>query len=117
MKLWSKKATGGNQPATYDAVQAKLEAIVTEMKRSGFWQDTPLKPEQYQFQQAFAMDTMAYSQWLQFIFVPRVQAIIDQHGQFPRQSNVGIQAIREFDTVPESAELTRLLNEFDRLFN
>lgn len=101
----------------YTQVQTKLTQIEAELKRIGFWQDSPLKPEQYQFTRAFAMDTMAYSQWLQFVFIPRVQAIIEQRGQFPRQSNVGIQAIREFDTVPEAAELTRLLCEFDRLFN
>ena len=103
-------------PTDYAVVQAKLAAIEAEMKRSGFWQNTPLKPEQYQFEQAFAMDTMVYSQWLQFIFVPRVQTIIDQRRQFPRQSMVGAQAVREFDGVPEASELTRLLTEFDALF-
>ena len=102
---------------SHSAAQAKLAEIEAELKRIRFWQNTPLKPEQYRFTRAFALDTMAYSQWLQFIFVPRVQAIIDQRGQFPKQSNVGVQAIREFDTVPEAAELTRLLCEFDRLFN
>jgi hypothetical protein len=39
-------------PTDYAVVQAKLAAIEAEMKRSGFWQNTPLKPEQYQFEQA-----------------------------------------------------------------
>lgn len=103
-------------PPDYAVVQAKLDAIEAEMKRSGFWQDAPLKPEQYHFERAFAQDTMAYSQWLQFIFVPRVQAIIDQRGQFPAQSMVGAQAVREFDGVDEADELVRLLSEFDALF-
>lgn len=104
-------------PPDYAVVQAKLDAIEAEMKRGGFWQAAPLKPEQYHFERAFALDTMAFAQWLQFIFVPRVRAIIDQRGQFPAQSMVGAQAAREFDGVAEANELVRLLSEFDALFD
>lgn len=104
-------------PPDYAVVRAKLDAIEAEMKRGGFWQAAPLKPEQYHFTRAFALDTMAFAQWLQFIFVPRVRAIIDQRGQFPAQSMVGAQAAREFDGVAEANELVRLLSEFDALFD
>jgi uncharacterized protein YqcC (DUF446 family) len=95
----------------------KIAAIETEMKRIGFWQAEPLGPAQYNFQRAFAMDTMAFSQWLQFIFIPRVNEIIASEGQFPEQSMVGAQAVREFDSYPEASDLIRLLSEFDALFN
>lgn len=97
-------------------VAAQLAEIEGEMKRAGLWQDTPLRPEQYEFRQAFAMDTMAFSQWLQFIFVPRVKGIIADGGQFPAKSMVGAQAIREFDTQPGAERLVELLCEFDALF-
>jgi uncharacterized protein YqcC (DUF446 family) len=63
------------------------------------------------------MDTMAFSQWLQFIFVPRVREIIESRGQFPTRSMVGAQAVREFDSDPEASRLVDLLCEFDRLFD
>jgi uncharacterized protein YqcC (DUF446 family) len=97
-------------------VAAKLAEIESEMKRMGLWQSEPLRPEQYEFRQAFAMDTMAFSQWLQFIFVPRVRGIIAAGGQFPSKSQVGAQAVREFDTLPEADKLMSLLSEFDALF-
>ena len=97
-------------------VTAKLAEIEQEMKRIGFWQDQPLRPEQYEFRQAFAMDTMAFSQWLQFIFIPRVREIIATGGQFPTKSQVGAQAVREFDTWPDAGNLVSLLSEFDALF-
>ena len=100
----------------YQEVQTKLDEIVTEMKEIGFWQDAPLEPEQYDFRAAFALDTMAFNQWLQFIFVPRVGQILDSQGTFPTRSQVGAQAIREFDTVPEAAQLVELLCAFDALF-
>lgn len=83
------------------------------MKRCGMWQDQPLPPEAYQFQRAFAMDTMAYSQWLQFVFIPRVRQIIAERGGFPSESSVGTQAIREFDGDDRATTLVGLLCEFD----
>jgi len=97
-------------------VAAKLAEIEDEMKRAGLWQEIPLRPEQYEFRQAFAMDTMAFSQWLQFIFVPRVKEIAASGGQFPAKSMVGAQAVREFDTQPGAERLVELLSEFDALF-
>ena len=90
--------------------------IEAEMRRIGFWQSEPLRPEQMEFTQAFAMDTMTYAQWLQFIFLPRVREAAAAN-QFPSSSSVGTQAVREFDTSPEAGDLTTLLAEFDALFD
>lgn len=101
-------------------VAARLAGIEAEMKRIGMWQDAPLRPEQYEFGQAFAADTMVFSQWLQFIFIPRVREVIAQGGQFPSRSEVGAQAFREFVMWPsfggDTEKLLNLLNEFDALF-
>ncbi len=60
---------------------------------------------------------MAFSQWLQFVFIPNVRAIIAQRGTFPASSQVGAYAVREFDTYGDDVgPLTTLLAEFDRLF-
>ena len=86
------------------------------MRRIGVWQATPLRPDQLNFKQAFAMDTMAFSQWLQFIFLPRVREAIAAN-RFPSSSSVGTQAVREFDGCPEADHLLVLLLEFDSLFD
>lgn len=90
------------------------DRIEAEMRRIGMWQETPLRPEQLNFKQAFAMDTMAFSQWLQFIFLPRVREAIAAN-QFPSSSSVGAQAVREFDGYSEPDGLISLLSEFDAL--
>ena len=107
------------QPASA-VVAAKLAQIEDEMKRIGLWQNEPLPEAQYNFQQAFAMDTMAFNQWLQFILIPRVKEIIAEGGEFPSKSEVGAQAFREFVVWPaygdDTEKLLSLLNEFDELF-
>ncbi len=110
------RACTGKIMPDYTTVESKLNDIEAEMKRIGYWREEPLPPEMYNFTQAFAMDTMPYSYWLQFIFVPRVRSIIAERGQFPSRSMVGAQAIREFDGVDEAADLVTMLCEFDALF-
>jgi uncharacterized protein YqcC (DUF446 family) len=97
-------------------VVEKLDAIEHEMRSRGVWQVEPLPQERYEFRLAFAMDTMAFIQWLQFVFIVRVRSLIEAGGPFPSSSQVGIQARREFDGQPEAATLVTLLSEFDALF-
>ena len=87
------------------------------MRRIGFWQSEPPPPEAFEFRAAFAMDTMAFSQWLQFVFIPRVRSLLENGGQWPPSSHVGAQAVREFDGVNEASDLVSLLSEFDALFD
>jgi uncharacterized protein YqcC (DUF446 family) len=92
-----------------------LDQIEAEMRRIGIWQAEPPRPEQRKFTKAFAMDTMAFSQWLQFIFLPRVREAVAAN-RLPKGSSVGAQAVREFDGHPEADRLLTLLSEFDALF-
>jgi uncharacterized protein YqcC (DUF446 family) len=100
----------------YEVVDEKIKEIETEMKKIGMWQKEPLPSEVYRFSEAFAMDTMTFSQWLQFVFIPRVKDIIQNKEAFPSGSSVGTQAIREFDSFQEASRLVTLLCEFDSLF-
>ena len=91
------------------------DQIEAEIRSIGMWQSRPLQPEQLDFKQAFAMDTMTFSQWLQFIFLPRVREAAAAN-DFPSSSSVGVQAVREFDGRPDAGQLITLLSEFDGLF-
>ena len=104
-------------PGRFELIKTIIAEIEAEMKRIGSWSADPLPDEAYAFRQAFAMDTMTFSQWLQFVLIPRVYAILDEKGEFPERSRVGTQAIREFDGDERASRLVQLLNEFDWLFN
>lgn len=101
--------------ADYDAVEAKVDAIEAEMKKIGYWSSKPLPKEAYNFNMAFGLDMMPLANWVQFILIPRVREIIAEKGSFPPRSNVGAQAVREYDTDHDTSELVKLLIEFDDL--
>ena len=98
-----------------EPIERIIAEIKAEMKRIGYWSKEPLPEEAYQYKQAFAMDTMAFTQWMQYILIPRVHSIVDEKGEFPERSMVGTQAIREFDGDEKATRLVSLLNEFDQL--
>src|SRR5947209_20224426 len=105
-----------NSAKLKEEVSRYADLIEAEMRNSGLWQDQPLRPEQMQFSQAFAMDTMTFAQWLQFIFLPRVREAVASE-RFPSSSSVGAQAVREFDGDDNAGQLITLLSEFDGLFD
>ncbi len=98
----------------YRVVGEKIAAIESEMQRLGWWREKPIPEEMYNFRQAFAIDTMPFQFWLQFVFIPKVQEILAVKGSFPTRSMVGAQAVREFDGVDEANTLISLLSDFDR---
>jgi len=110
---------GGKQVARDDYAIATEWAnrIEAALREAGMWQEQPLPAEAYEFRQAFAMDTMAFSQWLQFIFLERIRSIIAERGNFPAKSQVAAQAVREFDGVIEASGLCSVLSEFDYWIN
>jgi uncharacterized protein YqcC (DUF446 family) len=101
---------------THAEVAEVVGQVEGEMKRIGYWREAPLPPEMYEFTQAFAMDTMPFAYWLQFIFIPRVRSIVEDQGEFPSASHVATQAVREFDGLDETDRLQTLLSQFDALF-
>jgi uncharacterized protein YqcC (DUF446 family) len=98
-----------------ESVAQYADQIEAEMHSIGLWQTEPLRAEQLEFTQAFAMDTMTFAQWLQFIFLVRVREAVASN-EFPSGSSVGAQAVREFDCDPDADRLVTLLSEFDALF-
>lgn len=101
----------------YTLVKAKANEIEAELKRLNRWSHEPLHDEQYEDMGAFGMNTMAFEQWIQFILLQRIEEIIQEHGDFPAGSSVGVQAIRVFDGDPDASQLQSLLSELDYIIN
>ena len=101
----------------HERALAGAEAIEAELRRIGAWQEQPLPETGYGFRRAFAADTMAFEQWLQFVLLPRVRELVATDGVFPPRSQVAVYAVRELDGRPDCDRLLDLLREFDGLFD
>ncbi len=97
--------------------ELQINKIEAELKRLNVWSSQPIDAAKFNDMGAFGINTMAFTEWLQFVLVPRVHSILETNGTFPKQSNVAAHAYREFDGMEkEFGELCQLLSEFDALF-
>ncbi len=104
------------KPIDAAEVRARLDAVIAALKAAGAW-DVP-RPDDEAFADmgAFGTKTMAFEQWLRFVFVPNVEVLIASDGPWPEHSMVAAHATREWDGHPEPDGALDALREFDALF-
>jgi len=101
----------------YTLATNKASEIEAELKRLNRWSADPLQPEKFKDMGAFGGNTMAFEQWIQFVLIPRIHAIVEEKGEFPSNSMLAPYAIRVFDGDSEAGTLHDLLYELDKLIN
>lgn len=77
----------------YIAVAEILANIEKELRELNLWDSVSPSAEALASTQPFAIDTLNFPQWLQFIFVPRLYFMIEQ--QLPLPNNSGVAAMAE----------------------
>jgi uncharacterized protein YqcC (DUF446 family) len=102
--------------AQHIVLAEQLLLIEAELRRLGWWAVTPPSAQALASEQPFAVDSMAFEQWLQWLFLPRMQQLLVGGGQLP--SACGIAPMAEMalvDRASQARALLALLGEFDRL--
>lgn len=95
-----------------------LSQVEEELRRLECWQAMPPSPEAMASTTPFCMDTMAFTQWLQWIFIPRVRAILDHGGDLPKGANIKPYAEEALTLEKiEASRLLALVEQFDQLMN
>ncbi|EKE84856.1 YqcC family protein [Idiomarina xiamenensis] len=74
--------------AKYQQTQALLDAIEAQLQQLELWQSQPPSAAALASEQPFAVDTLHFHQWLQFILLPRMRALID--GRLMLPENIAI---------------------------
>jgi len=103
-----------------DAIAGATDAIETEMRRVGLWDVAQITDAQRESGGAFGRGSMTFGQWLRWIFLPRVRALLASGEALPAHSAVGAQAAREWGFSPigvDTSRLETLLSDFDALFD
>lgn len=95
-----------------------LLAIEAEMRRIGFWEDSPPPAEALASLMPFCYDTLEFQQWLQWVFLPRMKEVAESDEGWPTTSDIfsmGEHAFAEFET--DTGMLLLQLRQFDNLVN
>lgn len=90
-----------------------LMDIEKELRELQLWSDEVPSAEALASQQPFAVDTLSFQEWLQFIFLPRFYAMIEAKAPLPAVCGVAPMAEQVFQgvnlyTSPLIAHLQRI---------
>ncbi|HEX5793884.1 MAG TPA: YqcC family protein [Rheinheimera sp.] len=96
-----------------DAVKTLLIALETELKQQQLWCAMPPDAAAMASTAPFCCDTMTLEQWLQFIFLPRMQALLDAQSALP--GKISVLPMAELAFSAYGARLTPLLSIIARI--
>lgn len=68
-----------------DQVRQALLDIEQTLRASEFWQSAPPDAAAFSSKEPFCLDTMSAEQWLQWVLLPRMHAMLDGGAPLPRQ--------------------------------
>lgn len=98
------------------AVAEQLLLIERELRVQGWWDAQAPSAHALSSQEPFCVDTLAFEQWLQWIFLPRMKQMVEAGAALPRVSGIQPMAEQVFGGQAQKArELIKLLGEFDQL--
>lgn len=66
-------------------LQGLLTGLENELRALGWWEQQAPSAQALQSQEPFCIDTLEFAQWLQWIFIPRMQAILNAGHALPSQ--------------------------------
>lgn len=79
-----------------------LEQLQQTMQQLNLWRAVPPESSAFLSQEPFSLDTMAPEEWLQWVFIPRMHALIESGAPLPSQIAVSPyleEAMKEFDDL------------------
>jgi len=91
----------------HQQIAVTLAAITAQMQDKGLWQDTPPSKDKLASKLPFCVDTLTFSQWLQWVMFPKLFVIIETKAALPNKSNMAVMAEQAFKA--ENADTTELL--------
>lgn len=103
---------------TAERIADGLLAIEMELRALDLWADTRPPDDAFLSTEPFCLDTLAFTQWVQFVFLERMKIIIECQHPLPRVSGIAPMAEEYFRERPESASgLIRELRAIDELLS
>jgi|AntDeeMetagen681_2_1112603.scaffolds.fasta_scaffold12785_2 uncharacterized protein YqcC (DUF446 family) len=102
-------------PAQLHALADALLAIEQAMRKADFWHRDLPTPAAMASRVPFCADTLAFSQWLQFVFIARMRTLLETNAALPQASAIAPLAEETLDERPGKQTLVRCLARFDQL--
>lgn len=86
-----------------------------ELRMLGLWEACPPPDSALRSRQPFSVDTLNFTQWLQWVFIPRVADMLERGEALPRDCAIAPLAETVFeDLEADTTRLLKLIRQVDR---
>ncbi|OOF10854.1 pseudouridine synthase [Salinivibrio sp. PR5] len=93
-----------------------LDELEQVLNDHALWQTTPPSAERLASTEPFAVDTLACHEWLQWIFVPKMRALIDAGQTLPRNCEISPYVEEAMKEQAGHREVVAVVVRIDSLF-
>jgi len=98
-----------------EQISTLLLKIRTEMEELKLWQSSPPPAEALASTQPFCVDTLHFTEWLQWLLIPRLQEMIRQEVPLPQSSQIHPMAEEVFKQMEQDTDrLLELIGHLDK---
>ncbi|AOT09480.1 YqcC family protein [Pseudoalteromonas luteoviolacea] len=94
-----------------------LAVLEVQLKQSQLWQAEPVDEQALASVQPFCCDTLRFEQWLQFVFIPKIRAMIEMGVPLPTNIAIAPMCDVAFAQHPDQQVLFKCLSEIDTLIS
>lgn len=99
----------------YQTVDALLSAIQREMEAQSIWEAVAPSDAALSSTEPFCVDTLAFTEWIQWLLLPKLRLMIKQDMALPQNSNIHVMAEEALKlTHANSATLLDLIKQLDQ---
>lgn len=98
------------------AIADQLLLIEQALRIHGLWGSASPSARALASVEPFCVDTLRFEEWLQWVFLPRMKAIVEHDQPLPRVSGIGAMAEMVYaERIEGLADLLSALQRFDSL--
>lgn len=98
----------------HQQIRQHLFDVEQVMRALSIWQEQPPSRDAFDSVEPFSIDTMRPEQWLQWILLPRMHALLDQRAPLPERFVI---APYFEQAMPQATRLLTLLSQLDDALN
>ena len=100
----------------WHALADALLELERELRALGLWSSQRPSAAELSSQEPFCLDTLEFDKWLQWVFIPRMAAMIEAGGSMPPDCNIQPMAEESLAHLGRRRhELLSILGRIDRL--
>ena len=101
----------------YVKTTEKLRQLENELKIHGLWSKESNSQETMANTSPFSYDVMSFENWVQFIFIPKMNELITSQMELPSNIAIAPMAYHVWNTQPNLNVLIIIFIELDRLLS